>query len=187
MITSQIEIEDITGLSPTTQRILMTDPKPLYEAIYNRSEQMKPNSDARFSHFKRHNSLDVHTIFPNQDDKSCACGCGQELSGRRRRYATDECNIYVRMVYGIIAGQAPIITKIMKDIFGMTCNKCGIDENQAHEKYCIPTASGIVNCQIELDHIVPVHQGGGGCWLSNYQFLCKECHKQKSREERKRP
>lgn len=33
---------------------------------------------------------------------------------------------------------------------------------------------------IDIDHIVPVKLGGGGCWLSNYQPLCKPCHKTKT-------
>lgn len=38
--------------------------------------------------------------------------------------------------------------------------------------------------KIHLDHIVPVHQGGGCGWLNNYQFLCIHCHKEKSKKER---
>ncbi len=35
----------------------------------------------------------------------------------------------------------------------------------------------------EMDHIMPVHRGGGGCGLSNLQTLCSPCHRKKSNNE----
>lgn len=34
----------------------------------------------------------------------------------------------------------------------------------------------------EIDHIVPVVEGGGLCELSNYRLLCLPCHKEESRK-----
>lgn len=35
----------------------------------------------------------------------------------------------------------------------------------------------------EMDHIVPVEHGGGGCGLDNLQTLCLRCHKAKTAEQ----
>ena len=37
----------------------------------------------------------------------------------------------------------------------------------------------------DMDHIVPVHQGGGLCGLENLQTLCIPCHKSKSYKRNK--
>lgn len=34
----------------------------------------------------------------------------------------------------------------------------------------------------EVDHIVPVVEGGGSCGLSNLRTLCWECHRRATRE-----
>jgi len=38
----------------------------------------------------------------------------------------------------------------------------------------------------EVDHLVPVHAGGGSCGLDNLQLLCRVCHRNKTRMEQKR-
>jgi 5-methylcytosine-specific restriction protein A len=38
----------------------------------------------------------------------------------------------------------------------------------------------------EMDHIVPVAEGGGSCGLENLRALCRACHLQVTRELRKR-
>ncbi len=44
---------------------------------------------------------------------------------------------------------------------------------------------------VEIDHIVPVAEGGGGCGLDNLRTLCRKCHTRESaalnRRLRKRP
>jgi 5-methylcytosine-specific restriction endonuclease McrA len=35
----------------------------------------------------------------------------------------------------------------------------------------------------EMDHILPVAQGGGSCGLENLQSLCLPCHRDKTREQ----
>ncbi|MCB1713230.1 MAG: HNH endonuclease, partial [Candidatus Riesia sp.] len=35
-----------------------------------------------------------------------------------------------------------------------------------------------------MDHIIPVHRGGGSCGLWNLQTLCLPCHKKKTAEDR---
>jgi 5-methylcytosine-specific restriction endonuclease McrA len=38
----------------------------------------------------------------------------------------------------------------------------------------------------EMDHILPVAEGGGSCGLNNLQTLCLVCHRSKTREQRRR-
>lgn len=38
----------------------------------------------------------------------------------------------------------------------------------------------------EMDHIIPVSEGGGLCGLENYRLLCLVCHKQESSEGTRR-
>ena len=45
--------------------------------------------------------------------------------------------------------------------------------------YC--RSCGVFHKNWEADHIVPVFLGGGYTGISNFQTLCPECHKQKSK------
>lgn len=38
----------------------------------------------------------------------------------------------------------------------------------------------------EVDHIIPVHLGGGSCGLENLATLCRVCHRNKTRGEMRR-
>jgi 5-methylcytosine-specific restriction endonuclease McrA len=40
-------------------------------------------------------------------------------------------------------------------------------------------------CLAEVDHILPVWKGGGGCGLDNLQTLCVPCHRQVTKEQSK--
>jgi 5-methylcytosine-specific restriction endonuclease McrA len=55
---------------------------------------------------------------------------------------------------------------IRDTVFGRdngVCNECGeVDRNW------------------QADHILPVHKGGGGCTIDNFQTLCVGCHKRKT-------
>lgn len=41
--------------------------------------------------------------------------------------------------------------------------------------------------RLEVDHIVPLKQGGGPWVLDNLQSLCRRCHIEKTRAENRRP
>jgi 5-methylcytosine-specific restriction endonuclease McrA len=49
-------------------------------------------------------------------------------------------------------------------------------------QHCL--ADGRVTVGVEVDHIVPLHLGGGD-YDSNKQLLCVECHRAKSEAEEK--
>lgn len=183
MVTSQLIIEDITHVYPLYQRVLMCDPNIFYQRIYEWNKSIV-GSKIEFSHYKRQNYLTKGVLFPQENNTKCSCGCGNELKGRRTRWATDKCVIFSNIVRSIISGDTKVVRNILENSLGLNCKVCGIDENTAHELYHKDTKSGIINSQIHLDHIIPVYKGGGGCWLGNYQFLCSKCHKEKTKKDK---
>lgn len=123
------------------------------------------------------------TLFPNEDNK-CACGCGKELSGRRTRWASDQCQKIPSIIYGILRGELRTIYRIVAHRDGEVCRECG---KTAAELYELDDRKLNYNNPLELDHIVPVHKGGGGMWLDNYQILCYKCHRDKTKGDAKKP
>lgn len=176
IITSQLEIEDITDVPQELHRLIMFDPAGVYQRLYMMNG---------FSHYKRFNSLNMDVLFPTLEKGICACGCNRKLQGKARRWYSKDCSKFALDVFWIIQGKSDFIRSVMYDIYGgYYCVNCGINDWDAHKLYYKPTKSGICNSQIQLDHIIPVHQGGGGCWLGNYQFLCTGCHKEKTRKDK---
>lgn len=159
------------------RRVITCDPNPYFQLAYSIPE---------FSHYKRRNSVGMETIFPQPNKNICACGCGKKLPKRRKRWASDQCRDFAFYITQIIIGDAQIIRTVMRELYSEQCFICGKSDNdfQIPEN---PTKSlqYEMATKIHLDHIIPVHQGGGSLWLDNYQFLCIDCHKKKSKEERK--
>lgn len=113
--------------------------------------------------YSRIASTPVGAMFP--DIKGfCACGCGVKLTGARRRWATNDCSNFAWNIRNIICNAHQIPGKYIGKYFGDRCIKCN-------------------ELVVELDHIVGVKHGGGGCWLSNYQYLCKTCHRKKTNKD----
>lgn len=174
------------------RRIITCDP-----AIYFQRAAQHP----LFSNYKRRNYVESEQIFPQPDKTVCSCGCGKKLTGRRRRWATDECQQFAYYICQIIIGDSQVIRLVMRQLYEEQCFICARtdkDFNTTHEFPEFNRTDDIdkwdkqynryVNqfaTKIHLDHIIPVHQGGGSLWLDNYQFLCIDCHKTKSRNERK--
>jgi len=108
--------------------------------------------------YARHcNNSDIHGMF-ERDGDFCACGCGKKVEGTRR-FHNNRC---ADLIYGtaqMIAHQGVDLYRFMAKTYGEKCNKC--DEVKG----------------LEIDHIVEVKNGGGICWVDNFQFLCKTCHK----------
>ncbi len=117
--------------------------------------------------FKRIHAISITSMFPDIEGK-CACGCGLDLPPRRSRFSTENCSRFAWAVRNIIcnAHQAP--SKFINKYYGNKCSECD-------------SINGL-----ELDHIIGVKHGGGGCWLSNYRWLCKVCHNDKTNKDFKR-
>lgn len=148
--------KEIAGIKPYELRVLLFDPQAIYE------------NHPVDSYSRAQTKLSFQQIFPQAEDKVCSCGCGRALTGRKRRWATEECSAFALNVWRIIDGQADTIKYFINLYYKGTrrCNNC----NRGRLK-------------LELDHKIPVHAGGGGCWLNNYQRLCIECHKQKTKTD----
>ena len=151
------------NLLPHQKRILEFNPDEIYKTI-------------NVNRFSRIQSIPIGKFFPLRDDGLCACGCGSKLEGRRKRWATDSCMYFAQGVWGIINGHSEIISSYLRKLFpDWACCKCGLTD--AYKEY----KNGLNVSSIHKDHIVAVVNGGGGCWLDNYQLLCDECHKEKTK------
>lgn len=114
--------------------------------------------------FKRYQQdLSMMDLFPDLKNGRCTCGCGLELDGRKRKWATYDCRIKAVIFYFVIKGDNATIRNVVFSRDKGCCANCG-------------------NCSEDwqADHITPVHKGGGGCYLENFQTLCKRCHIDKS-------
>lgn len=107
--------------------------------------------------------LRLDHLFPERFDGVCACGCNRVLHGRRRRWYSDECRQTSYRVLCIIKGDTSVIRHQLELVDDGVCRSCGIKSENW-----------------EADHILPVHKGGGGCYLDNFQTLCKSCHIKKT-------
>lgn len=147
-------VNNFESLSNHMKRLVTFDPSDAYDRL-NAANAIDP--------FERYNSVSVSLLFPKKDG-FCACGCGKKLTGRQRVWAGNDCQNFALNVQCIISGHSHLLT-LCEIIFGKNCSVCGKPED------------GIVN---ELDHKYPVKFGGSGGWLTNYEFKCKKCHREKT-------
>jgi len=141
------------------RRVLYYNPSELYLRIIHKIHP----------YLRYQPKLYVQDMFPSKDG-FCACGCNTPLSGRRTRWADKSHSDIPYYIWCIIVGKTYVTTSFMLDYQGNFCKHCGIEFTNRN--------------QYNLDHIIPVYAGGGGCWLSNYQLLCKDCHKLKTKQDR---
>lgn len=151
------------------ERVLFFDPSHLYKKI---GHLIDP--------FKRTQSIQMEQMFP-KIEFYCACGCGKKakcsdtfkpntlIPTWQRKWHSDSCGSFASSVLSIINNtfQAPV--KHITYYSGKKCSEC---ED--------------IGYTLELDHIIGVKQGGGGCWLSNYRWLCKNHHVSKTNKDFKR-
>jgi hypothetical protein len=104
-------------------------------------------------------------LFPTITPGVCVCGCGQALTGRKLRWASKECAAKALELFWIVKGVSRVIRNALAKRDNGICAHCGEQKPW------------------DADHIVPVHMGGGGCDLDNFQTLCDDCHKAKSARE----
>jgi len=136
------------------------------------------NGFDKIDKFKRKQSIPFELLFPKKKNGICDCGCGKKLQGKRTRYATDDCSKFTQSVWGILINHPQTIDKFLKIKFkDWACCNCGVMDKYKEYK------NGLIVNAIHKDHIVPVFKGGGGCWLDNYQLLCDDCHKLKTKKD----
>lgn len=142
------------------ERVILFDPSGVYSRI-------------SINKYERYQSgLSLCDMFPALDG-ICACGCKKELSGRRKKWATDDCSSFAFGVFSIIRGGTDYVRRLMQGYLEYKCCKCGC------ENYIIEAPNSIFS-GLQVDHILAVQNGGGGCWLGNYQFICHRCHSVKT-------
>lgn len=147
--------------------VINFDPSEIYSRI-------------KINPLKRKQTIGLGNMFPQIEKGLCACGCGAELTGKQRRWASGECQNFAVAVHQIIGGDPIFIDRFLQLYVGnKNCASCSKSEQD-----CPKHLRRDNFLFIQKDHIVPVHKGGGGCWLDNYQYLCDYCHKEKSKQDR---
>lgn len=120
---------------------------------------MRGYSENKIDSYARYQrGLTMQDIFPAISGY-CACGCGNELNTRRKKWATNDCRDFAATQFFIIKGDISIIRNELFSRDNGICAKCGVKHKIWH-----------------ADHIIPVSQGGGASDLSNFQTLCYDCH-----------
>jgi len=166
-VTSQLPIKEYPDLMPHQVRVLHLNPAEVYARI-------------NVNHFERFNRITMAEMWPKIDGH-CSCGCGVQLSGRRHRWVSDECQSFAMAVNNIINGNGETITNYLRYYLGYwACIDCGVMD--IYQEY----KNGLIVDGIHKDHKIPVKHGGGGCWLLNFELRCYKCHKQKTNSDFKR-
>lgn len=118
----------------------------------------------KFNRYQR--NINLADFTPNVSNL-CGCGCGVELTGKKKRWASPECADNAYAYFSIIKGNT---SAIRKAVFARDMGYC--------------RSCGVYDSSWEADHIIPVWQGGGGSDLSNFQTLCQCCHQEKTNNQR---
>ena len=137
------------------ERVLFFDPTEVYKRI---GDIVDP--------YERIQAIAIHKIFPSIEGY-CACGCGGELASYQKRWANHNCSQFAWDVRNIICNAHQMPGKYIAR-YVYPSDACCDGDNQSN---------------IQLDHIVGVKHGGGGSWLSNYQYLCHDCHRKKTNKD----
>lgn len=149
-------IQHLTLSLSTPQEEWMIKPVPLSEAK-NLNRYQRVQTKLKFSN-----------LFPKPRRKGkCRCGCSKKVKAPRRLWATSRCNHRAYEYYAMIKGSRKIIRKFLWRRDKGICAGCGKDCGRR---------------DWDADHILSVAEGGGGCDLTNFQTLCKKCHKVKTEE-----
>lgn len=138
------------------ERIMYLDPLEFYQRAF-----------AFLDPFKRtQGRIPFDALIPITPDGICDCGCDKPLTGRRRRWATDQCSMFIEHIWQILYGNPRRIKTYIKKYHGNHCSVCGADGRQV---------------KLQLEHTVPVKLGGGACWLNNFSLMCLSCHAPKTK------
>lgn len=154
----------------TIDKILLVDPEVYYTRF-------------TVNTFTRSQKVGFAELFPPLAPL-CSCGCGVELKGRQTRWSKTSCAWLPSKIFDTIQGNLQTVYAIIVRRDGAKCRKC-----EKTEEELIRDLGGKVftryNRMLAVDHILAVCNGGGGCWLDNYQLLCDACHNIKTQEDRR--
>jgi 5-methylcytosine-specific restriction endonuclease McrA len=122
----------------------------------------------------RHRYYNISAIKPT----GFCLECGAKLSGRRRKYCSDECSdkFFARYDYNGMVAQV-----LRRDDW--TCRICGYRND--HNEGAVPSSylrekRGVR--RMEVDHIVAVADGGDPMDQANCRTLCERCHREVTAE-----
>lgn len=164
----------------TTPAHLLKPTSPIAEALPFKKIQLKYDWQTRVMFFdpsliyarltidpfrRTQTHLAFKDLYPDLQNNVCSCGCGAPITGRRKRWASDDCTKFALAVWAIIDGQ---VGKFEYFVTKYNSKKCAVCRSRK---------------DLKLDHKVPVKHGGGGCWLANYQLLCHTCHVDKTNKD----
>jgi len=125
----------------------------------------------KINNYQRYqNNYSITDMFPAVSGK---CGyCEAELTGRKRRWCSEECNSTALNLWWVVKGNTQIVRFLLYDENDkIYCRGCGLD---------------LYLETWHADHIIPVHKGGGGCTIDNFQPLYVHCHKEKTKLDLKK-
>lgn len=123
--------------------------------------------------------------------------CGEECRGRRRTFCSDECVHEWK-----IRSQPSYAARLVLERDRGVCAKCGLDcvklrgrllreRGEARKsivvEHGVPPYLRLGRRRLwEMNHVVPVVEGGGCCGLDGLETLCWKCHGEATRALQKR-
>jgi 5-methylcytosine-specific restriction endonuclease McrA len=123
----------------------------------------------------------------------CRCGCGLEVLPPRRSWRSDECLDRVRL-----RCDWSVVTKHVYELDKGLCRICGCHPETLRAAVREALADGhtaaleqakadgwprVTRKWYEIDHFIPVSDGGGSEGRRNLRVLCFRCHAVRSREQ----
>lgn len=162
------------------KRILFFDPAEVYKRVEFQLDPFLRNNTSR--------NISANDVFPPIPGNYCDCGCGSRLGKGKRRWASEDCRKISWYVSQAIRGDVGINRFLLcLYYFGNGrlegCVECGLIGDLPDR----PNWESRMDYRssLEVDHIVPVHKGGGGCWLGNLRPVCWQCHQRKTNRDRR--
>lgn len=119
--------------------------------------------------------------------------CGEEVPPRKSGWCSMKCVERWRLTSDPRVQRAAVFARDLGQ-----CRRCRLDVNalavvlrgrgtaiasRNARMGARPEASYSADGLWDMDHVVPVADGGGACGIENLQVLCVWCHKEKTREQ----
>lgn len=137
-------------------------------------------------------SVDMARKMLDRRKKECTW-CGSQCPGQRRHWCSQECET----AFLSRCCPAVFVAKVVERDKHI-CQICNRDVKKSIEEFRNAMRLGIVGkmnredygygrgAWYEIDHIIPVSEGGGLCDISNLRFTCGQCHKKETAKLAKR-